>query len=377
MFLNLPQPFPCLVGIPPGEDYDAILDAADCWSVKCSCTLNDDHDELQTVFGRSHLRIVETDLSQASLTKLTQLSSNSRIAALVQGLLIHRGEDAALGRGFNWSRNSLGKITPPAVLISQLAAVVQSLTNCVHFGVSRAPNPIFTAVDKTQPSPSEAVTILNTVIALTKREVKTYGIDFRLYSHTPSMKANPIDQVSLESIHIGDPAFLHSLQSLETLTLQFPIESEASTSSFALALIQSAPSIQNLAIDFDEGTSAGPFLSTLLSTGPTMQLETLTLTKGTLSGRDVLTLFIYNCVNLRSLHLEQIRLEENGSWLRIMDLLRNGFPCLEEAKLLELMSGNDAIDWWSLELAGVGKEDVGGKSRRRRFVWDRVEEMPY
>jgi hypothetical protein len=376
MFLNLPQPFPCLVGIPPGEDYDAILDAADCWSVKCSCTLNGDHDDSRTVFGRSHIRIVETDLSQASLRKLTQLTSNSRIAPLVQGLLIYRAEDAALGRGFNWSGNPLGKITPPAVLISQLAAIVQSLTSCVHFGVSRAPNPIFTAVDKTQPLPSDAVTILNTVIALTKREIKSYGIDFALYSHTPSMKANPIDQVSLESIHIEDPAFLHSLQSLETLTLKVPIESEASVS-FALGLLQSAANIQNLYIDFDQGTSAGTLLSTLLSTGPTIQLETLALTNGTLSGRDVLTLFIYNCVNLRSLHLEQIRLEENGSWLPIMDLLRNGFPCLEEAKLLDLMSGNDAIDWWSLELAGVGKDDVAGRSQIRRFVWDRVEDMPY
>ncbi|KAL3454123.1 hypothetical protein BJX65DRAFT_301911 [Aspergillus insuetus] len=376
MFLTIPQPFPCLVGIPPGEDYEAILDAADCWSVKCSCTLNDDPDDLQTVSGRSHIRIVETDLSQTSLTKLTHLASNSRIAPLVQGLLIHRGEDAALERGFNWFRNSTGQIIPPAVVVSQLSAVVQSLANCVHFAVSRTPNLIFTAVDKSQRTPSEAVTILNTVIALTSRQVKTYGIDVRLYSHTPSMKVNPIDQVSFESIHIQNPAFLRSLESLETLTLKFPIESEGS-SSFALGLLTSALNIQTLTIDFHKGTSAASFLSHLLSTGPTIQLETLTLTNGTLSGRDLLTLFVYNCVNLRSLHLEQIRLEENGSWLPIMDLLRNGFPCLEEAKLLELMSGPNAIDWWSLELAGVSKEGVAGVSQRRRFIWDREEDMPY
>ncbi|KAL3490054.1 hypothetical protein BJX62DRAFT_207927 [Aspergillus germanicus] len=190
------------------------------------------------------------------------------------------------------------------------------------------------------------------------------------------MKANPIDQVSFDSIHIRDPAFLRSLESLETLALKFPIESEGSIS-FALGLLTSAPNIQNLTIDFDEGTSGTAFLSHLLSTGPSIQLETLTLTNGTLSGRDLLTLFIYNCVNLRALHLEQIRLEENGSWLPIMDLLRNGFPCLEEAKLLELISGNDAIDWWSLELAGISKETVAGVSYRRRFIWDREGDMPY
>ncbi|KAL2793966.1 hypothetical protein BJX66DRAFT_217691 [Aspergillus keveii] len=376
MFFNLPQPFPCLVGIPPGEDYDGILDAADCWSVKCSCTLNDDIDNFQTVFGRSHLRIVETDLSQASLTKLTQLSSNARIAPLVQGLLIHRGDDAALGSGFNWARDPPGKIIPPAVVISQLGAAVQSLANCVHCAVSRAPNLIFTAVDKTQPTPSDAVTILNTVIALTGRPIKSYGIDSRLYSHTPSMKANPVDQVSFESINLQDPTFLRSLETLETLTLKFPFESEGS-SSFALSLLTSAPNIQNLTIDFDEGICATSFLSHLLSTGPTSQLETLTLTNGTLSGRDLLTLFLENCVNLRSLHLEQVRIEENGIWLPIMDLLRNGFPCLEEAKLLELMSGSHAIDWWSLELAGVSKETVAGVSQRRKFIWDREEYMPY
>jgi hypothetical protein len=228
----------------------------------------------------------------------------------------------------------------------------------------------------TQPTPSEAITILNTVIAVTNRQIKSYGIDFRLYCHTPSMKANPIDQVSFELIHIKDPAFLRSLESLETLTLKFHIESEGAIS-FALALLTSAPNIQNLTLDFDEGTSAAPFLSQLLSTGPTIQLETLTLTNGTLRGQNLLTLFVYNCVNLRALHLEQIRLEENGSWLPIMDLLRNGFPCLEEAKLLELMSGNDAIDWWSLELAGVSKETVAGTSHRRKFIWDREEDMPY
>jgi hypothetical protein len=377
MFLNLPQPFPCLVGIPPGEVYEAILDAADCWSVKCSCTLNDDPDDSQTVFDRPHIRIVETDLSQTSLTKLTQLASNARIAPLVQGLLIHRGDDSALGSGFNWARDPSGKIIPPAVVISQLGAIVQFLANCVHFAVSRAPNPIFTAVDKTQPTPSDAVTILNTAIALTGRQIKSYGIDSRLYySHTPSIKANPVDQVSFESINLQDPTFLRSLETLETLTLKFPFESEGS-SSFALRLLTSAPNIQNLTIDFDEGTCATSFLSHLLSAGPTFQLETLTLTNGTLSGRDLLTLFLENCVNLRSLHLEQVRLEENGSWLPIMDLLRNGFPCLEEAKLLELMSGSHAIHWWSLELAGVSKETVAGVSQRRKFIWDREEDTPY
>ncbi|KAJ0422019.1 hypothetical protein BJY00DRAFT_311421 [Aspergillus carlsbadensis] len=375
MFFSLPQPFPCLFGLPPGEDYDAILDAADCWSVKCSCTLNE-LDDSQTVFGRSHLRIVETDLSQASLTKLTQLASNPRIAPLVQGLLIQGVEDAALGRGFNWSRGSLGQIIPPAVVISQLAGVIQSLPKCTSFAVSRAPNPIFTAVDKTHPTPSEAVTILNTAIALTGRKVKSYGIDFRLYSHTPSMKANPVDQVSFDSIHVKDPGFLDALESLETLTLKFPIESEDSIS-FALALLTSAPTLQNLTLDFDQGATAASFLTSLLSTEPTIQLDSLTLTNGALSGRDLLALFIYNCVNLRAVHLEQIRLEENGSWLPIMVLLRNGFPCLEEAKLLELMSGPNAIDWWSLELAGVRKEDVAGRSHRRRFIWEREDEMPY
>ncbi|KAL2831647.1 hypothetical protein BJY01DRAFT_107006 [Aspergillus pseudoustus] len=375
MFSKIPEPFPCLANLPPLEGFEAILNAANFWSVKCSCT-TDNGENTQNIFGRSHIRILETDLSHASMTELALVTSNPQIAPLIQGLLIHRGEDASLGEGFKWPRDELGQLIAPAVFIGQLVAIVSALPNCSSFAVSRAPNPVFTAVNKNFPTPSEAVTILNAVISIAGVQVGRYGTDFRLYGHSPSMKGNPVDQVSFDPIHLRDPGFRSAMEGIEVLTLKFPAGS-ADTVSFASSLMGSAPSLQELTIDFDEGKGAGTLMTQLVSTGPRFQLQSLTLRNGTLSGRDLWTFLEFNCATMRILHLEQIRLEENGSWLPIMGLLREGLPNLREAALIDLMSGPDAIDTWSLEFAEFPKGCHPDGPQHRRFVWDRKEEVAY
>ncbi|KAL3461673.1 hypothetical protein BJX64DRAFT_289082 [Aspergillus heterothallicus] len=364
------ESFPCLLTGPPGEDIGAILNAADLLSLKCSCTHNDDEGS-QSIFGSRHIPILETDLSLKSLTKLVQAASDSQLAPLVQGLLIHRREGASYGEGFTWPRDALGQLVTPGEILTSLAGIISYFHNCSSFAVSRAPNCVFTGVDKKFPTPSEVVAILNTAIALSGVTVKKYGIDFQPFLQGSAMKGNPADGVLLDSIQLRDPEFVAALQGIESLTLKLRVESEDSVS-FVLALLRHTPSLRELTIDFNAGTAARTFLTRLLVQRPTFQLKHLSLKNSTLSGRALYTLFAANCTNLQTLHLEQIHLEEKGSWLPIIELLRVGVSHLNEAGLLDLTSGSDAIDSWSLDVVGAANGPVG-----RKFVWDRSEKTPY
>ncbi|KAL2865957.1 uncharacterized protein BJX67DRAFT_382339 [Aspergillus lucknowensis] len=314
-----------------------------------------------------HLRAVWTDFSRNSLAKLADLAENPRLAPLVHSLHIERAEDKPLGEGFAWPRDKWGQLVQPQAVTNQLTSVIQGFSNCSSFKVSRTPGIVFSEASQDFPTPGEAVSLFNTILAATGHCVQEeYEIDFKSSEFIPYNGENPADKVSFDVTILDHPAFRFTWSNLQSLTLKFPIQSD-NTIDFAVSLIKSSLNLRKLAIDFDDGDGAAELLTRVLAAKPTFQLEGLTLTNGTLVGQGLFRFLRTHDSNLKTLRLDSIHLTKDGSWVPIMAVLRREFPCLVEAYLVDVSDGSSTTGAFTVDMS---RKSLSGKTLPQGITWN-------
>jgi len=107
---------------------------------------------------------IRTDLSRKSLQKLQAVSENAQLQQHVQILLVIKGEDDTLGRGFQWHRHSSGHTEAPLPGLEKLQDIlVHNLPNCRSFHIRSLGGSDDESNDLT---PSDAIAIILSIVAI-------------------------------------------------------------------------------------------------------------------------------------------------------------------------------------------------------------------
>lgn len=279
---------------------------------------------------------IGTDLSRKSLQKLRAVSENAQLERRVQTLLIRKGEDNTLGRGFQWHRHSSGHTEGPLLGLEELQDIlVHNLPNCRSFHI-RSPGGSDEESDGL--TPSDAIAIILRIVAHTSLPVNSFIVDFQ-YGY--------IDAKRLQMWQYRQPLFRSGWSHVQELSLaQSLMTSE--TFDWAIGLILHATSLRKLSLGFGFDRSAS-FIERLGSSNALYGLVSFSLTSTNIASDGQLReLVVRSRQSLRALSFRHVCIESGSDWPTVLGLLRGQFPSLEKFSVYWLVhygreSGNHVM----------------------------------
>jgi len=271
---------------------------------------------------------IRTDLSRKSLQKLQAVSENAQLQQHVQILLVIKGEDDTLGRGFQWHRHSSGHTEAPLPGLEKLQDIlVHNLPNCRSFHIRSLGGSDDESDDLT---PSDAIAIILSIVAHTSLPVKSFIVDF---------ESGQVDAKRLQMWQYRQPSFRSGWSHVQELSLAQSLTSE--TFDWAIGLIVHATSLRKLSLGFGFDHSAS-FIERLCSSNALHGLASFSLACAHVTSDKLSELVVRSRYSLRALSFRHVSIESGSEWPTVLGQLRDQLPFLE----------NFSVHW----LAHYGRE---------------------
>ena len=203
-------------------------------------------------FGQAYFTTLRMDFTHNNLQKLLSISKHGQLRHFVRTLLI-KAKNNYLGRGFYWHRledgNRSACVDPwlsPGVQL--LRDILKGMTNCNSFHI-HSPGGLEVHYDSEYLLPSDAVSIILSVIAETGMPIKSFTVDFRSWG-TGSVDAKRVQMSLCQRL-----TFRNAWKSVEELRLELSLTPE--TFDWAKGLVLQTMSLKKLSLhfDFDHTTS--------------------------------------------------------------------------------------------------------------------------
>lgn len=324
------------------EEVASFLDPVDLCALRMTCKAL--YNKTSTVFWRTSLRDIQTDLSLASLQKLETLSNNPQLCKYIHHLTFRGFDDNGyiLGEGFEWNRHESGHLISlqdqPAVKC--LLPILQQLVNCRSFECWSADTPEYPDLADTTRA-TDAVQVILDIVAEDRLPVpvSSFTVNFRAY-HTTAH--GYLDPRRLDLGYFKKAGFGAQWAQLEELVLDLTLEFEI-TRTWASDLILAAPNIKKLDLNLDTDDYTPVLIQRLASTDslrwPRLQEVRL---NGIRTSVAHFTALLRRCQStLRVLSIGVLRTDASMPELKEFFQTLSTFPSLQEA---------DFEAWW----AGTG-----------------------
>ena len=290
------------------------------------------------------LECVKTDLSSQSLQKLLKLSSSTHLATHVNTLSFQADSEGALGRGFNWSRDTSGGLVDPFAGASGTLREIlcNRLISCRSFRIDN-----YDESDMPKKSswltPGDMVFIITSIVVNANVQVKS----FRVGGEEGRFGRLSTERLLPQSSNRGEEirARLSSWGALQSLAFDFNLSTDQYV--WAFSILESAPGIRQLSLRLDL-TDNSTFFPRLVTLAPFHAIESLSLDCVTLNGADLTRFLLHHCSTLQSLTLRYVHLERKGdgeiSWEDVFGRMKGQMHNLEQISLLflfELYDGEE------------------------------------
>lgn len=293
-----------------------------------------------TLFWRTSLQTVYTDLSRASLQRLETIAQHPQ-QHYIRHLTL-KGHQ--LGEGFQWTRHGDGHLLPEQPATKQLCNIIHQLDNCKSFeiyAISKSDEPDISddvsgtdSVSGTDDvRDTDAAPIILDAIAASCFLVTSFTANFRIGDHL-----NHPDPRRLGKAPVDKAGFIAAWSHLKELTLSLDFECD-SNEEWALDLILHAPNLEKL--NLEVGSEENSFIDSLASANTSWpQLQELQFEKFEMEVEDLSALLHKLQGSLRFLKLELVSMSyDSGDDLKSLFQDLGKFPKLETVKFWNLWVG--------------------------------------
>lgn len=330
------------------EEVVSFLDLDDLCVLRVTCTVL--YNKTWSIFWRTSLRKIETDLSHYSLQRLETLSKNPQLRGYVHHLTF-RGSDEmgyCFGDGFEWDRHESGHLIDlqkqPAVKL--LRPILSRLVNCKSFECWSLDTPEYLDLGRITRA-TDAVQVILDIVAEARLPIASFTVNFQVNHNTAH---GYLDPRRLNPVYFQKDGFGARWAQLENLTLDFMLSFDV-VLTWTLDLILAAPNLKKLYINLDMHDNTPVFMQRLALTDRLVwhQLQELRLHNIRISSMTHLMALLHKCqLTLRVLHIRSLRTDTNVANMRaFFQTMSTSFPSLEEI---------DFGSWWSG--SGRGLRDV-------------------
>lgn len=224
------------------EKITFLSEPADIRALRQTCrTL---HWRTDSLFWRTSLQTVYTDLSRASLQRLEMIAQHPQ-QHYVRCLTL---KEHQLGEGFQWTRHGDGHLLPEQPATKQLCNIIHQLDNCKSFeiyAVSESDDPDLSddvrGTDDVRDT--DAAPVILDAIAASCFLVTSFTANFRIGD-----QLNHPDPRRLGKAPVDRAGFIAAWSHLKELTLSLDLECY-SNEEWALDLILHAPNLEKLNLE--------------------------------------------------------------------------------------------------------------------------------
>ena len=290
---------------------------ADLFSLRRVCrSINE---KIFRFFSHTCFSIIQTDLSYDSLRKLKELSKHEQIRLCVQTLHIREpANDPA--RDLLWIRHSSGHLIASSPGIEMLRLLLMKLVNCRSYRVCHRQDTSDAYCDN-HLKPSDAVTIVLSLIATISLPIRGFHLDFTRYG------TYSIDLKRLDVIQYQNKKFKDGWANLQELLIEHTLLPE--NLDWTTNLVLSASSLQVLEVRPHYDDSVYSFFDRLACADALPRLQELSL-KSTHVTEELLSRLILRFHDsLRTISFSWINICGGGNWLSVFEMLGRKFSHLE------------------------------------------------
>ena len=298
------------------------------------------------IFARLH-NAIKTDLSAQSLQKLVEMSDSAYLAPHIRVLHFRADKEGALGRGFEWSRNTSGGLMDPSAGASSMLQDIlrNKLVNCRLFQIDNYDEIGMQRVSAWL-TPGDVVSIVYFIVVNANLQIKslTVGGQDVTPGRLSTERLLPICMHREKKNREG----LSSWRSLDSLILRFNLTIDQYD--WALNLMKEASAVRRVSLRLDLGDNY-TFFSRLAALGPFHAIESLSLDCFTLNGTALSRFLIQHGKTLRGLTLRFIQLapdsvkEEAGtSWETVFGDMIGHMDRLEQVSVHFLFEPHNHVD---------------------------------
>ena len=324
-------------------------------------------------FGQAYFTTLRMDLTHNNLQKLLSISKHGQLRHFVRTLLI-KARDNYLGRGFYWHRledgNRSACVDPwlsPGIQL--LRDILKGMTNCNSFHI-HSHGGLEVYYDSEYLLPSDAVSIILSVIAETGMPIKSFFVDFR------SLGSGSVDAKRVQMSLCQRPTFRNAWKSVEELRLELSLTPD--TFDWAKNLVLQTTSLKKLSLhlDFDHTTS---FIGNMVAFPRVFQgLQEFKLGCAYVTVDMLSSILIGSRPNLLVLSFWHVYLQQ-GTWAALLDQLRGSLSLLESISIeWPKEHSNDEIvhiQFPALEVNCIVPGSNGRKFELRYKKWKRQKRI--
>lgn len=290
---------------------------------------------------------VRTDLSAQSLQKLVEMSDSEHLAPHIHTLHFHPDEEALLGRGLEWSRDTSGGLMDPlAGAWGILQDILKNkITNCRSFHIEHY-DEIGMHTESPWLTPGDVVSIVYFIVVNANLQVKSLRIAPQYI--IPGLPGRLSTERLLPLFWHREQKYQESWKSLDSLVLRFHLMIDQY--GWALNLLKNASGVRQLSLKLNAYGSRQhldadncTFFRHLAALSPFHAIENLSLDSMTLNGTTLSRFLLRHKNTLRRLKLLRMYLaldndnEETGtSWKTVFGDMIGHTGCLEQVSLLNL-----------------------------------------
>ncbi|KAK0508665.1 hypothetical protein JMJ35_008941 [Cladonia borealis] len=289
-------------------------------------------------FGQAYFTTLRTDLTHDNLQRLLSISKHGQLSHFVRKLVI-KARDNHLGRGFHWHRLEDGNHSACvdawlSLGVQLLRDILKGMTKCNSFHIYSYGG-LEVYYDWEFLLPSDAVSIILSVIADTGLPIKSFFVDFRNWG------AGSVDAKRVQMSLCQRPTFRNAWKSVEELRLELLLTPE--TFDWAKDLVLQTTSLKKLSLhfDFDHTTS---FIGNLVAFPQVFQgLQEFKLGCAHVTVNMLSSILIDSRSNLLVLSFWHVYLQQ-GTWAALLEQIRRSLPLLESINIEWLKEySNDEI----------------------------------
>ncbi|BCR85814.1 uncharacterized protein ACHE_21272A [Aspergillus chevalieri] len=318
-----------------------------------------------SIFWRTSLNSIETDVSLDSLGKLQTISTDPQLRHCIHHLTT-KGFDKTetiLGEGFQWDRHASGHLVNlhnhPAV--KQLCNIFCQLINCTSIEIYSPITEIVVHPLKAF-EPTDAIPTMLEVISQTGHPVTSLTLNFMGWGQSGPNNPDP------RCLQIAHEAQLIALGAhLENLTLKYTFEHDI-VHDWTVNLLHHTRNLCTLHIESCNDLKGVPFFRCLALSSDMVwpQLQELSLDMIRATGEDLTTVLRKSQQSLRVLSLHCSRIISSKEGLkRIFQVLGTDFPMLQAIHIGLLWSGLAMRDY--VHFPGVLQNPVVDELQGSRF----------
>ena len=254
------------------------------------------------------LDVVKTDLSAQSLKRLADIANSDHLAPHVHTLRFWPDQEGALGRGFEWSRNTAGGLADPlADAYFMLQDILRNqLVNCRSFYIKNY-DEVGMSKENSWLTPGDVVSIIYSFVINANLRIMSFTIESEGSCGRLSTERLLAPSLYHAEEHQREPS---SWTSLNSLLLRFNLTEDQYD--WALALLKNASGIRELSLRVNPGEEATLF-PRLTALGLFDALESLTLDCIRLNGTSLSRFLLQHRNTVQRLTLRNLRLESDDS----------------------------------------------------------------